>query len=250
VAACSTAVPVPPAVGLSDARDPGQAWAAMLRRFVDEEGRVDFAGLAADRGDLNIFIAWVAWMSPASAPATLPTREDRFAYYLNAYNALAMYNVVDAGIPETLAGLRKVPFFFLREVQVGGERMSLHAYENRVIRPLGEERVRFALNCMARGCPRLLRASFTAAGLEPELNRETPRFFAEDRNLAVDAGGNASARSSSCASTPRTSWRAPSPVAYVNRHRDDPSIPDGYEVEFIPYDWRINGQPRDGRAGG
>jgi hypothetical protein len=188
VAACSTAVPVPPAAGLSDARDPGRAWAAVLRRFVDEEGRVDFAGLAADRGDLDTFVAWVARVGPASAPATFPTREDRLACHLNAYNALAMYNVVDAGIPETLAGLRKVPFLFLREVQVGGERMSLHAYENRVIRPLGEERVRFALNCMARGCPRLPRASFTAAGLEPELDRETPRLSAEGRNLAVDAG--------------------------------------------------------------
>jgi hypothetical protein len=227
VAACSTAVPVPPAAGLSDARDPGRAWAAVLRRFVDEEGRVDFAGLAADRGDLDTFVAWVARVGPASAPATFPTREDRLACHLNAYNALAMYNVVDAGIPETLAGLRKVPFLFLREVQVGGERMSLHAYENRVIRPLGEERVRFALHCMARGCPRLPRASFTAVGLEPELDRETRRFFAEDF-LA----------------------RAPSLVAYVNRHRGDPPIPDGYEVEFIPYDWRINGQPRDGRAGG
>jgi hypothetical protein len=244
ISACATAVPPPaaPAAG----RDPQEAWAAVLRRFVDEEGRVDFAGLARDRGDLDAYVAWVYRVSPASDPALFPGRPDRLAYHVNAYNALAMHNVLAAGIPETLAGWRKVPFFFLREVQVGGEPMSLHAYENRVIRPLGEERVHFALNCMVRGCPRLPRTPFTAGAIDAELDLETRRFFAEPRNLAVDPDRRAVRVSEILRFyTEDFLAKAPSVVAYVNRHRAGPPIPADYRVEFIPYDWRINDQPDD-----
>jgi hypothetical protein len=33
--------------------------------------------------------------------------------------------------------------------------------------------------------------------------------------------------------------KAPSLIAYVNRYRQDKN-PDGWKVEFIPYDWQLN----------
>ena len=110
--ACATIVPTPTSTVAG--RDPQEAWASVLERYVDDQGRVDFQGVAADRGDLDTYVAWVARVSPASNPELFPSQADRNAYYLNSYNALAMYNVIDAGIPETLEGLRKVPFFFFR----------------------------------------------------------------------------------------------------------------------------------------
>jgi hypothetical protein len=97
LAACATVVPPPAAAPAG--RDPQAAWAAVLERFVDEEGRTDFRGLASDRADLDAYVAWVARTSPASEPALFPTDGDRLAYYLNSYNALAMYNVIAAGFP-------------------------------------------------------------------------------------------------------------------------------------------------------
>jgi hypothetical protein len=111
---------------------------------------------------------------------------ERLAHYINAYNALSMYNVLDSGIPDTHAGWRKVRFFYLKELVIGGRLMSLYAFENDVIRKLGEPRVHFALNCSARGCPLLPRVPFTAHDLEEELDRETRRFFSDTRNLRVD----------------------------------------------------------------
>lgn len=241
--ACATFVPPP--TGPVTARDPQAAWAEVLRKHVDEQGRVDFQGLAADRAELDAYVAWVAQVSPASDPALFPTEQDRVAHYINSYNALAMYNVLDAGIPETLAGVRKVPFFFLRQVQIGGERMSLYAYENRIIRPTGEERVHFALNCMAAGCPQLPREPFTATGLDAELDREAKEFFAEARNLAVDPERKL-ARVSEILKfyTEDFLADAPSLVAYINRYRATP-IPSDYDVAFIPYDWRVNNQPKN-----
>ena len=171
------------------------------------------------------------------------------AYHLNAYNALAMYNLLDAGIPHSLGGLRKVGFFYLREVRVGGQPMSLYAYENRIIRPLGEERAHFALNCMAVGYPRLPRVPFEAVTLDADLEREATRFFTEDRNVAVDAASR-TVRLSEILKFYSADFlaKAPTLVAYVNRYRRE-AIAQDYRVEFIPYDWTVN-VAVSGRPGG
>ena len=221
---------------------PQEALARVLSRYVDDLGRVDFAGLAGDRNDLDRFVAWVYAIGPENRPDLFPSRADVLAYHVNAYNALAIYSVIDAGIPQSLGGLRKFTFFYLREVSVGGKAMSLYAYENKVIRPLGEERVHFALNCMAVGCPRLPRVPFEAKTLDADLDREAQRFFNEDRNVQVDAAKRGVRFSQILDFYPADFLaKAPSLIAYANRYRATP-IPADYRVEFIPYDWTVNRQ--------
>jgi len=55
-----------------------------------------------------------------------------------------------------------------------------------VIRPSGDPRVHFALNCMVVSCPRLPRTAFTAAALDRELDRAARSFIAENRNVRLD----------------------------------------------------------------
>src|SRR5262245_34601667 len=127
-----------------------------MNRFVDDQGRTDFAALAADRPELDEFLAYVARVSPSTSPELFPLRAAVLAYHRNAYNALAMRGVIDESVTDGFTGfIGRQMFFRVRKVVVGGRRMSLSVYENEVIRPLGEPRVHFALNCMARSCPRL-----------------------------------------------------------------------------------------------
>ena len=236
---CAQLVPAPPA---EPAHEPLETWARVLGRFVDNAGRVDFAALARERGDLDRFVAWVYAVSPSSSPQRFPTRAHVLAYHLNAYNALAMYSLLERGVPQSLAGLEKVDFFVLRELKVGGVPLSLQAYENDVIRPLGEERVHFALNCMVRGCPRLPRTPFRGEDLEAQLSAETRRFLGEARNVRADAARR-SVHLSAILKFYAADFLAgaPSLIAYVNRYHAQP-IPLDYAVEFLPYDWTVNSQ--------
>ena len=229
LAACTTHVPPP---GATAPADPQAVWAGILQRHVDDRGRVDFRAVAADPGPLTQVVAWVH----APGPKNL-------AEHLNAYNALAMYNVVRKDIPETLAGLRKVGFFYLTDFDIGGKRLSLYSYENDLLRPMNEERIHFALNCMVRGCPRLPREPFADARLEAQLDREARLFFSEERNLQVDAAAK-KVRVNEILKfyTEDFLKKSPSLLAYINRYRSPP-IPADYEVTFIPYDWTINIQP-------
>ena len=115
------------------------AWTKILTRYVDDSGRIDFDSLRQNHTDLDRVVAFIAAVDPDSQPQRFPDKHSRLAFYINAYNALAMYRVVQAGVPESLGGLRKFTFFHLRAFAVGGKSISLSKFENDVIRPLGDE---------------------------------------------------------------------------------------------------------------
>ncbi len=222
---------------------PYEAWARVLTKHVDVEGRVNFAALAKDRADLDQFVAYVYDVGPNNQPQFFPSAAHVLAYHLNAYNALAMHKVIVTGIPTTNAGLKKVAFFYFGKVRVGGEDISLYDYENKVIRALGDARVHVALNCMSVSCPRLPREVFVAEKLEAQLEREAKLFFNEARHVEVNDTAK-TARLSEILQfyTGDFLAQASSLIAYVNRYREQ-KIPNSYKVEFIDYDWTINRQP-------
>lgn len=216
------------------------AWTKVLTRVVGDLGRIDFDALRQNHADLDRVVAFVAAVDPASQPHRFPDKHSRLAFYINAYNALAMYGVVQAGVPESLGGLTKLTFFYLRTFSVGGKSVSLHKFENDVIRPLGDERVHFALNCMVVSCPRLPRVAFNAAALDGQLDAAARAFIGETRNVWIDHAR-------------RDVWlsaifdfytedflaHAPSLIAYVNRHRAA-RVPVDFNVRFLEYHWTVN----------
>ena len=217
-------------------------WTETLQRHVDVSGRVDFRGLAEDRSNLDDVVRFVAATDPASAPALFPTRMARLAYDIDAYNALAMYGVLQAGVPERFDWLGRVQFFYLQKFIIGGRSISLYSLENDIIRPMGDPRVHFALNCMSVSCPRLPRAAFTADGLDRELDAAAREFVAEDRNVHIDRDRAEVTLSAIFAFyTEDFLATAPSLIAYINRYRAAP-IPETYKVKFADYDWTINDQ--------
>ena len=246
---CATVVP-PPVVAPASATDAEAAWGRVLQRFVNERGEVDFQALSQDRSDLDRYVRYVA-DAPLAEPGTGGSAQAaQLAHMINAYNALSMFNVVASGIPATHAGFNKVGFFYLRKLAVGGQVMSLYAFENEVIRPftrrIGEPRVHFALNCSARACPVLPRVPFSGPRLGEQLERETRAFFAQPRNFRID-------------DATRTVWlseilnfypedfvpeHAPSLVAYANRYAPQ-AAPLDYTLRLTPYDWTVaNSQAR------
>jgi len=221
-------------------------WSSVLTRFVDEQGRTAFDALAADRSALDEFVAYVERVSPATAPELFPRRADVLAYHLNAYNALTMRGVIDEGVTDGFTSFFKRQFFFrLRKVTVGGQSMSLSTYENEIIRPLGEPRVHFALNCMVRSCPRLPQSAYSADELEAQLEAAAREFLNDPRNVRVEAAAREVWLSSILdfyAEDFAPDGKRESLIAYVNRYRDEP-IDAKLAVKFIPYDWTLNRQP-------
>ena len=222
-------------------------WRMVLQAHVDEEGRIDFLTLQADMADLESYISYVSTISPQTNPGLFPSAANVIAYHVNTYNALAMHGVIKKGIPSDFDSIfKRLAFFKLNKVTVGGVETSLYDYENDLIRNLGDARIHFALNCMVRDCPRLPREPFTATALDTQLDSAAREFFSRAKHLRIDHGK-------------RTVWlseildfytedfvpsgRSVDLLTYVNRYVPAP-IPADFRVRFIDYDWTINQSPR------
>jgi hypothetical protein len=244
--ACSSLVALPPASSLP-ADDPltapaaEQAWSRVLSQHVDAQGRVDFKALAAQPADLHALVRYIAQVKATD----LPDRQAQLAHHINSYNALSMFNVIDLGIPISNASLlARYRFFIARTFTIGGERLSLFDYENKIIRAFNEPRIHWALNCSAVSCPQLPREPFEAARLNEQLDREARRFFSMPSNLRVEPSERAvyATEILSFFTEDFTPRHAPSLIDYINRYIDKPIDPS-YTIRFIPYDWTIASQP-------
>jgi hypothetical protein len=241
LSACSTVVRVPSsatAVALSQAL---QGYGAVLQKHVNNDGEVDFSGLRDDPSSAGLpaLEAYVQAIALTDIKAA-PTANARLAHMINAYNALSMYNVIAAGIPQTHAGVAKVSFFVLRKFVIGGQELSLYSFENDMIRKLNEPRIHFALNCSAISCPILPRVPFSGDNLDAELDNETKAFFSRPTNLLVDHKSQTIFFNQILQfyTEDFTPAHAPSLIAYVQRYTSTP-LPVSYKVDFVPYDWTV-----------
>lgn len=212
---------------------------ALLRRYVDDQGRVDYQRLKErDSDSVERLYAALSVTGPERTPALYPDRDARLAYYISAYNLLVWKNVID-GLPQ-LHSVKEKFFRFFREPEflVDGRALSLRELEDKIIRPrLRDPRLHFALNCASGGCPRLPREAFSPPHVQAQLERETRRFIGEGRNVAYDPVRKTVRLS------PIFKWYAGdfggAVLAFVNRYRAQP-IPAGTRIEYGDYDWRLN----------
>ena len=214
----------------------------VLQQYVNDDGLVDYAGLRDDRADLDSYTSLLAACSPDSHPELFGTPNDELAYWLNAYNALAVTGVIDrpglTAVNDNLAG-----FFYLTRYRLGGDRVSLYKLENHIIRGrYGDPRIHWALNCQSAGCPVFDNEVFVADILDAQLDAAARAFVTDPANVRVEHG---KVKISQIFEWYAEDFEAAGgPVAYINSAGGE--VRTDLEVEVIPYDWTLLAQP--GRA--
>lgn len=241
LAACAAESPYvpPPLTGEpTPLKPPEEAWARVLSAAVDAQGRVDFNALIAAHTDLDRYVAWVYERSPERWPELYRTRPEVLAFHANAYNALALYNLVQAGLPGAPSGSERKRLFGYRKVLVGGQPLTLDEYREQ-IRKLGEPRLHFAITSQFAHEPRLSREAYRAQVIEAQLDRAARAFFGDEHNLRVDAARHAVVLSPILkAYAPDFARGAPTLTAYARRYTAA-AIPSGYAEEFSGFDWTL-----------
>ena len=249
-----------------EATDPHADFDRFLKRHVDAFGRIDYGAAKGDSADLDRYVAWVSEVSPDNRADLFPTREDRLAYWINAYNAWVIRKVLDRYPIDTVKDVRPpmalffLPrlsgFFVFEKIRLGGDRTSFRALENGIVRKrFGDPRVHFALNCASLGCPRLPTRAFTPMGLESELQRETLRFLSDPEKVRVYRSDGQKSR---LFLSSIFKWYERDYTDWMKReHPHEPATIQGYlavqlpgsqevldcrdcQVEFVDYDWTLN----------
>jgi len=188
---------------------------------------------------------YFSYLKALNASPKFENKKEELAYWINAYNALAIKGILDNRSPKKLFG--RLDFFKKAKYNVGGKNINLFDLERKVIIPLGEPRIHFAINCASASCPKLIPEAYTEEHLENQLEQVTKSFI------------NDSAKNSF---NPKTKIALVSKIfdwfkddfnnhsgsvqKYLAQYVSDTSIASDlregkYKVVYKKYDWSLNG---------
>lgn len=200
----ATLCAAPVAVGAQAGELPDHgAFTVLLAEVVEMPG-VDYAALQERRDALDAYIATLGTTSLATLEAA--SSDARLAFWINAYNACMLALVVEhypiqkrgglfSRITNAVAGRPDNSVWQIEDVfgrdhcTVAGRARSQDEIEHEIIRPMGEPRIHFVINCAARSCPPLWPEAYTTRDLDRQLDRAVDALLADEAHFRVEDGG-------------------------------------------------------------
>jgi hypothetical protein len=165
----------------------------LLKTYV-QNGKVNYAALKQDKR----LDEYLQQLSEAD-PEALPTREEKIAFWINAYNAYTLKLVVDNYPIKSITDLSALGYLSLpfdspwkrKFCKVGGKTYSLDEIEHDILRgKFGEEQIHFAVNCASESCPVLRSEAYTGAKLGAQLREQAEAFLRDSTRNHIKLEGN------------------------------------------------------------
>jgi len=223
--------------------------------------RVDYAALKEDRGDLDRYLEALGRTDPDALASA--SRNERLAFWINAYNACMLRLVIDhypltEQKPSLMGRLRntvtnrpdnsvwQIPEVFEREhCRVAGGDRSQDEIEHEIIRSMGEPRIHFAVNCAAASCPVLDREAYVAERLDEQLDRQVEIFMEREGQFEIEDGNPPVLRLNKVLDWYGEDFGGPDGIKrffldYVEGREAEILRNPETRVEFFSYDWTLN----------
>jgi hypothetical protein len=182
-----------------------------------------------------------AYQQLSSFPVkNLSNKEEKLAFYINAYNILALKTVVDHWPVDSIKDVGNLfsPVWGKPAGSIDGKTVSLDDIENKILRPMGEPRIHFAIVCASVSCPDLRNTPYNASKLNVQLDEQVQKFLDNTgKGLRI---GDESIRISKIFDWFGKDFKPVGGVeAFIRRNR--PDLPELPLKEDINYDWDVNG---------
>ena len=231
-------------------------WDQFLKRFVNEDGEVDYRGVKQEPELLEQYLHRLASMDPADFPEW--PREEKIAVFLNAYHA-AIVSVICRHYPvssiQAIAGVWDVD-----TVRLADTPFSLNNIRIReLMGKYHDEKMHAALACGARGCPKLSRDAFTGPRVEGQLFLAA-RSFVNDMKFTRIVPGEKRIGLSRIYKWYAADFRLDFGVfendkslsdeeyavlSFIAHYLEDAKKIEyleegGYKIKYLPFDWSLN----------
>jgi hypothetical protein len=205
------------------------AWDKLLQKHV-QQGKVNYKLFKNDKVALENYIKTLS----ANTPATNVSKQEKMAFWLNAYNALTIKLILDNYPIKSIKDLDKGNPWEVSRYALGGKNYSLNAIENTILRPMGDARIHFGLNCAAKSCPPIHTRAFVAATVETQLDQLTRAFInkAQENQL----------KSNTLKISNIFNWYAAdfgNVIAFLNKYAALP-VSKNAKITYTTYDWNLN----------
>ena len=214
-------------------------WTALLQKHV-RQGKLDYQGIIEDSTTLDEYLGELS--------AGLPndknwSREEQFAYWINAYNAFTVKLIIDnypiKSIKDIKGGVSFINSVWdMKFITIENQEFDLNDIEHGILRDkFGDPRIHFAINCASISCPALYNEAFVGEDLENQLNKVTEAFFTDPTKNQFSAN---EAKISKI-----FKWFKPdftkdqSLKEFLNKYSPTPITKDT-KVSNLDYDWNLN----------
>lgn len=172
------------------------------------------------------------------------TRAQKFAAYVNLYNATMIQAVLEhtAGHPDWTPAAAEFGVFKEPRVRLGKRVLSLNELEHDILRAqFKDARVHVALVCGARSCPPLLARAYEGADLDQVLTANLRAFLRDDARNQVDHARK-TVRLSKIFDWYREDFGGEQGVRRLLREQLGEKVAT-YRIEYQDYSWALNRQP-------
>lgn len=180
-------------------------------------------------------------------PSKLQEEEDIKAFWINAYNLLTIDLIIQTQERESIRrqggiiiGVWKKHFWTLFD-----DDYSLHQIEHQILRPMGDARIHFAINCASLSCPDLRGEPYIGELLDWQLEEQTKAFMLNPTKgvMTYEEGGGDLKKEGEIAISAIFFWYGDDfggrrgVRSLIRQYRDyEPN-----KVKVLPYDWSLNG---------
>ena len=232
------------------------AWNALLNKYVDADGMVNYRAWHSSAADIRALDQYLSTLS--TGRANQATTNGQLAFWINAYNAATIRGILreypTTSIRNHTARLFGYNIWKQLQLYVGGKPHSLEGIEHEILRKMNEPRIHFAIVCASIGCPRLLNEAYTPERVQQQLESNAKDFFRRRQNFRHDAVGKRFYLSKvlswfatdfgagQAAQLKRIArWLPTAAAQQAARH-------NSVRVSYLDYDWNLNEQARTGVA--
>ena len=238
-----------------------RAFSQILEQVVDGP-RVDYRRLQAMRRGLDRYVDALGRTDPEALERS--SRDERLAFWINAYNACMLRLVIDhypierggvglfGAIRNRVAGYPDNSVWQIRNVftrdhcPVAGRDRSQDEIEHEIIRPRFQEpRIHFAVNCAAMSCPVLWPEAYTGEELDEQLDRAVRHLMANAEHFRLERDSPAVLHLNKVLDWYQEDFGGIEGLKQFfadyleDRDREIVLRPDT-RVEFFEYDWTLN----------
>lgn len=216
-----------------DAQTSHEVFDKLLKSHVSDQGIVNYATFKKDEYKLDKYISNLS----ANHPNKSWGKDDRLAYWINAYNAFTIKLILENMPVKSILDIHGGKAWDVDWIKLGNNTYSLNYIENKIIRPIfNEPRIHFAVNCAAKSCPPLLNEAYTGAKLDAQLQQQTLKFIQNNTFNTVSPNELKLSKI--------FEWYAEdfgSITEYIDLYTRL-KVSSKAKVSYLEYDWALNGK--------
>ena len=203
-----------------------------LGKYVSDKGNVNYDKIKSNKAELDAVIK----QFEEKQPTAKWSKNEKLAYYINAYNVYTLKVVVDNYPTKSIKDIDNA--WDKKMITSGKNKISLSDVEHKILRKMNEPRIHFAINCASFSCPNLLNEAFLPETLDKQLEAVTKSFINDKtKNTITTSEIKISEIFNWFGSDFKT--KKTSVIDFINKY-STVKIDKKAKVKFLDYNWNLN----------